>query len=57
MGRVGGGGVFATPPMVFLIFFLDDKTSAPEVSFILRAHFEISLATVSYYAYEIWRHK
>ena len=38
-------------------FFLDDKTSAPEVfcscSFILRAHFETSLLMVKYYGYEI----
>ena len=33
-----GVGVFATPLTVFLIFFLDDKTSAPEISFIARAH-------------------
>ena len=33
-----GVGVFATPLTVFLIFFLDDKTSAPEISFIPRAH-------------------
>ena len=41
---------------VFLIFFLYDKTSAPEVvcncSFIPRAHFETSLVMVSYYGYE-----
>ena len=56
----GGGGVFANPPAkVFLIFFLDDKTSAPEVfrscscSFIPDAHFETSLVMVSYYGYEI----
>ena len=38
-------------------FFLDDKTSAPDVfsscSFIPRAHFETSLVMVSYYGYEI----
>ena len=42
-------------------FFLKDKTSAPNdfgsCSFIPRAHFETSLVMVSYYGYEIWRHK
>ena len=56
-----GGGCHPPLPKVFLIFSLDDKTSAPEVfcscSFILRAHFETSLVAVSYYGYEIWRHK
>lgn len=46
---------------VFLSFFLDDKTSAPDVfsccSFIPHAHFEASLVMVSYYGYEIRRHK
>ena len=52
-----GGGLVATLHKVFLIFSLDDKTSALEVfcscSFILRAHFETSLLMVSYYGYEI----
>ena len=46
---------------VFLSFFLDDKTSAPDVfsscSFISRTHFETSLVMVSDFGYEIWRHK
>ena len=30
----GGGAVVANPPpKIFLIFFLDDKTSAPDVEF------------------------
>ena len=43
------------PKWDFFIFFLDDETSAPDVlsscSFILRAHFQTSLVTVSYYGY------
>ena len=54
-----GGG--SQPPKVFLIFFLDDKTSAPDIfctcSFIPRTHSETSLVMVSYYGYETWRHK
>ena len=47
-----------TPPhKVFLSFFLEDKTSAPEVFssclFISRAYFETSLVMVSCYDYEI----
>ena len=42
-------------------FFLEDKTSAPEVfssySFIPRANFETSLVMVRCYGYEIWRQK
>ena len=54
----GGGEVDATPPFkVFLSFFLEDKTSAPDVfsscSFIPRADFETSLVMVSCYGYEI----
>ena len=51
------------PHEVFLTFFLEDKTSAPDVfsscSFIPCAHFkfETSLVMVSCYGYEIWRHK
>ena len=51
----GKGAVVATPPppKVFLIFSLDDKTSAPEVfcscSFIPSAHFETTLVMVSNY--------
>ena len=33
-----GVGVSATPLTVFLTFFLDEKTSVPEISFIARAH-------------------
>ena len=43
------------------MFFLDDKTSAPDVfsscSFIPGGHFETSLVMVSYYGYEILRHQ
>ena len=49
-----------TPPpphKVFLSFFLEDKTSAPDVFssclFISRAYFETSLVMVSCYGYEI----
>ena len=46
---------------VFLSFFLEDKTSVPEVfsscSFIPHTHFEVSFMMVSCYGYEIWRHK
>ena len=47
-----------SPLWGFSHFFLDDKTSAPEVftSCSFTPHFEISLM-VSYYGYEIWRHK
>ena len=60
--RLGGGGGWLPPiRKVFLIFFIGDKTSAPYVfssgSFIPHARFETSLAMVSYYGYEIWRHK
>ena len=44
-------GVDATPPKVFLSFFLEDKTLAPDVFssclFIPRAHFETSLVSVA----------
>ena len=54
----GGGGGGCHLHMVFLIFFfLQNKTSVPDVfsscSFIPRAHFEISLVMVSCYDYEI----
>ena len=59
-----GGGVDATPPpkkKVLLSFFLEDKTSAPDIfssySFIPRANFETSLVMVRCYGYEIWRQK
>ena len=52
-----GVGVDATPPKVFLNFFLEDKTSAPDVfsncSLIPRAHFESSSVIVSFYDYKI----
>ena len=48
----GGGGL-----SLLFRFFLDDKTSEPDVFsscfFIPRAHFETSLVMVSYYGYEI----
>ena len=57
----GGKGREVPPPWGFSEFFLNDKTSTPEVfcscSFIPCAHFETSLVTVSYYDYEIWRQK
>ena len=44
-------GVDATPPKVFVSFFLEDKTLAPDVFssclFIPRAHFEKSLVSVA----------
>ena len=56
-----GEGGEKHPPRVFLLFFLDVKASAPDVfcscSFIPRTHLETSLVLVSYYGYEIWRHK
>ena len=61
--RGGGGGEGGCHPVsdVFLRFFLDNQTSAYDVfssrSFIPRTHFETSLLMVSYYGYEIWRHK
>ena len=43
--------------IVIFLFFVDYKTSAPEVLssclFISRAHFETSLVMVSFYGYEI----
>ena len=61
MGGGGGWGRLQPASEVFFIFFLDGKTSAPDVfsscSFIPRAHFETSLVMVSHYGYEIWRHK
>ena len=61
LGRTGGGGggekVDATPCKVFLSFFLEDKTSVPDVFscclFIPGAHFERGLVMVSCYRYEI----
>ena len=45
------------PPKDFLIFFLNNKTSAPEdfcsCLFIPRAHVKTRLVMVSYYGYEI----
>ena len=50
-------GVDASPTKVFLSFFLEDKTSAPDVFssclFIPRTNFETSLVMVSCYGYEI----
>ena len=56
-GSGGGGGAGCHPTKFFLSFFLEDKTSAPDVfsscSFIPCAHFETSLVMVSCYGYEI----
>ena len=53
----GGGGMDATPHKVFLSFFLEDKTSVPDVfssfSFILRTYCETNLVMVSCYGYEL----
>ena len=54
-------GADAPPPppslKIFLSFFLEDKTLAPDVfsscSFIPRAHFKSSSVMVSFYGYEI----
>ena len=58
LGRTGGGGGGCHPPCkFFLSFFLEDKTSVPDVFsscfFIPRAHFERGLVMVSCYGYEI----
>ena len=46
-----------SPPKVFLSFFLEDKTSVPDVfsscSFIPNPHFESSSVIVSFYDHEI----
>ena len=57
LGRTREGeGLDATPHEVFLSFFLEDKTSPPDVfsscSFIPRADFETSLVMVRCYGYE-----
>ena len=53
----GGGGDCHPPLRFFLVFFLDYKTSAPDVfsscSFTPRSHFERSAMMVSFYGYEI----
>ena len=53
----GGGGGMPTPRKVFLSFFLEDKTSAPDVfgscSLIPRTLFETSSLMVSCYGYQI----
>ena len=54
----GGGGLPPPIPLrCFFSFFLEDKTSTPDVfnsfSFFPRTHFETSLVKVSYYGYEI----
>ena len=54
LSGVQGEGGWCHPSLeVLFIFFLDDKTSAPEVfsscSFIPRARFETSLVMISYY--------
>ena len=53
----GGEGWMPPPYKVFLSFFLEDKTSVPDVFssclFIPRAHFETGLLMASCYDYEI----
>ena len=57
------GGWLPPPLKVFLSFFPEDKTSAPDFfsscSFIPRAHvnFVTSSVMISCYGYDIWRHK
>ena len=55
--NVQGGG----NPILRLCFFLEGKTSAPDVFsscvFITQAHIEISSVTASFYGNETWRHK
>ena len=56
--REGGGGGGCHPPCkVFLSFFVEDKTSVPDVFssclFIPHAQFERGLVMVSCYGYEI----
>ena len=50
-------GWMPTPHKVFLSFYLEDKTSAPDFfsscSLITRTDFEMSLVMVSCYGYEI----
>ena len=61
LGRTRGGGSGLYHPLhkvfFFLSFFLEDKTSVPDVfstcSFISRTHFETSLVMDSYYGYEL----
>ena len=57
VGGGGGKGWLLPTHKVFLSFFLEDKTSAPDVfsscSFIPRANFEVSLVMVSCYGNEI----
>ena len=52
-----GGGGMSPLHKVFLTFFPEDKTSAPDVfsscSFIPRADIETRLVMVSYYGYQI----
>ena len=60
LGQTSAEG-WMPPPKVFLSFFLEDKTSAPDVfssySFIPCAHFNLSSVIISFYGYEIWGHK
>ena len=53
----GEGGGCPSKAFFFFSFFIEDKTSAPDVFssclFIPRAHFETSLVIVSCYGYEI----
>ena len=53
LGRTSGGGVCHLP--LGGLFELFPVFSS--FSFTSRAHFETSLVMVSYYVYEIWRHK
>ena len=59
--RTRGQCQFPPNKIILSLFFLEDKTLAPDVfsscSFIPRAYFEASLVIVRCYGYKIWRHK
>ena len=62
LGRTRGGESWMQAPLRFFwVFFLENKTSAPDVfsgcSFIPCAHFKTSLVMVSSYGFEICRNK
>ena len=56
----GEGGDCHTPLRFFWVFFEDDKTSAPDIFSscpLSLARIETSSVMVSFYGFEIWRHK